>query len=346
MRVNGQDVPDMRVAVQGDEPLTYWDGAQLFRTAALTGLPARDIAAEMNRAGFRTAAGRPFSKDTITSMLRNQFYAGRVGYRGMAASFAERKANKRPPKRATQWYEGAHEPLFSADEWQAVTALRTGRKKHDGGRPPSRVYLLTDRRCAACGEPMRAKWVSDRFAAGYTCTAHERGLPCSAPRSVVREAALVPQINALIAALRIDYEIMLTVEAKATQDDSAGRYEFERDELQREKRAILIQHQKGYRTDEELDREIARIEAALDRLVAPTPAATAAAGERLATIIGLWDLARSDQKRDFLAELLDHTRVDVVTKRVTDFVPHAEFAAWFEQSSLQRTQRGWLPGLP
>lgn len=343
MRVNGVDVPDMRVAVQGDTPQTYWDGAQLFRDLALHGHAATEIAAGLNRAGFRTANGKPFSKDTITAMLRNQFYAGRVSYRGMAETFAERKANKRKPKRETQWFEGSHEPLFTADEWQAIEALRTERAAHAGGRPPARVYLLTERRCACCGEPMRAKWVTDRGAPGYICTARDRGIPCDAPRSVVREAALVSQIELMIEVLRHDGKLVSEVQFHEQHVDTAERYAFERDELQRERRAILVQHQKGYRTDEELDREIARIDAALSRLVAPTPAAVWDAGIRLTGVVDAWRIADTDQRRDLLTELLDHVRIDPATKRVTEFVPRAEFAAWFEQSSMQRTPRGWLP---
>ena len=40
-----------------------------------------DIAEMVNDHGWRTRAGRRFSKDTITDMVRNSFYAGKVMYK-------------------------------------------------------------------------------------------------------------------------------------------------------------------------------------------------------------------------------------------------------------------------
>jgi site-specific DNA recombinase len=350
-RINGVDVPDMRVAVSGDQPLTNWDGAQLFKQLALAGLHDNEIARDLSAAGFRTPAtarhpARPFSKDTIASMLHNQFYVGRVSYRGMADLFVDRKANKRKPKAATQWFEASHEPLFTPDEWAAAQAIRATRKRHSGGQPQKRVYLLTGRRCSVCGETMRGKWVSDRGAIGYTCTAHERGIPCSAPRSVVRESALVGQIEALIMALAIDDEMRADAAAMHSEQTTTDAIQFQRDELQHERRAILLQHQKGYRSDADLDAEIERIDAALARLVMPTAPKVATAGRRLRELIDAWQVGDSEDRRDILAELLDHARIDVAAKRIAEFVPPAELAPWFDEAGLRRTARGYAIDAP
>lgn len=346
-RLNGQDVPDMRVINPDEvEPRTNWDGAQVFKRMALEGAGDGVIAAELNRQGYRTVGmwgARPFSRDTITGMARNAFYAGKISYRGMSVAKDANGKRKRNPKTAVQWFEGEHTPLFTADEWAQYQAIRASRTRSNGGYPPKRVYLLERRVCSACGQSMRGKWLTGKKVLSYSCTSHERGLECSASQSPVREHFILPQIEALIEALDMPESVAVRavamVETGVTRDTIIER----RDELQAERRRVAVMFQKGYIPETQLDAEIARIDGELARLVLPDGPTVMHYRLNLIRIVYMWKLATLEQKRAMLSELLEVTVIDTTAKRAVCFVPAVAFMALFDVApGLERVGRGYL----
>ncbi|TKJ35666.1 MAG: hypothetical protein CEE38_13715 [Planctomycetes bacterium B3_Pla] len=92
-----------------------------------------------NKWGFRTAHGRPLSRSTIYRTFTNPFYYGWFEY----------------PVGSGNWYEGAHEPMVTAEEYDKVQTL-LGRK----GRPRPKKYSFAFTgfiRCRECGAMVTAE---------------------------------------------------------------------------------------------------------------------------------------------------------------------------------------------
>ena len=58
------------------------------------------------------STGRRFSKDTITDMVRNSFYAGKVMYKESRCGDVG------------EMFEGQHEPIISEELWDANVRVR------------------------------------------------------------------------------------------------------------------------------------------------------------------------------------------------------------------------------
>jgi site-specific DNA recombinase len=127
----------------------------LFRTGAFS---VRDLVERINAKGYRTNAGRPFGADTINAILRNKFYCGFIGYRGLVPVYTQSK-RPRASKTQIEWVRGEHVPLIDEATWLECERIRLARSGQRAGRATKqhRVYLLQGlARCAGCNQPMRA----------------------------------------------------------------------------------------------------------------------------------------------------------------------------------------------
>ncbi|MBU0493484.1 MAG: recombinase family protein [Chloroflexi bacterium] len=85
---------------------------EAFESYATGMFSDRDIATHLNQKGYRTSGHwghNAFSKDTVSAMLRNSFYAGIVKHKG-------------------QEYPGQHEPLISEELFRRVQKVRKSRR--------------------------------------------------------------------------------------------------------------------------------------------------------------------------------------------------------------------------
>src|SRR5579885_1003531 len=91
-------------------------GLRMIGELRLRGIEAEKIADEINAAGYRTGSKRfgqrLFTGDTITAILRNEFYAGYApgDDRGTTIYKGQR-------------YRGQHEATFTYEEWQQIRAI-------------------------------------------------------------------------------------------------------------------------------------------------------------------------------------------------------------------------------
>ena len=90
--------------------------------------------------GLRTKTGRIIGRSSFYKLLANPFYSGAFEYPGGSGN----------------WYEGAHKAMVTADEYEEVQ-LMLGRKGRP--RPKSRTFtyrgLIT---CGECGGSVTAEW--------------------------------------------------------------------------------------------------------------------------------------------------------------------------------------------
>lgn len=115
----------------------------------------KEIAHLLNKNGYRSKTGRPFSKDTIRSLLQNKTYLGKIKYQKY-----KRKANgKRSFDEPVQWFDGLHEPIISEKLFEDCQKVRAGRRSHRQATKRYNPYLLRNiaycYRC--CSNPPKGK---------------------------------------------------------------------------------------------------------------------------------------------------------------------------------------------
>lgn len=153
-RANGQrrygyrTGPDGRYEVDGEEAAVV---RRIF-SAYLAGKGTTAIAAELNADGIRTERGNPWSKQTISKMLKADRYIGVYRYAGHVV-------------------EGGMPAIIDEGDYQMVQD-KMALRKSNGNR--ASVYMLSGKlHCAVCGAPMTG--TSGRGKSGtrydyYRCT--------------------------------------------------------------------------------------------------------------------------------------------------------------------------------
>ncbi len=105
-----------------------WD---LMLTGTYTPHKIREIAT--NEWGLRTKRGKKMARGAIYFLFENPFYYGMFEY----------------PKGSGQWWQGSHDPMITAEEYDRVQALLGKRGKP---RPKNHVFEFTGlAHCAECG---------------------------------------------------------------------------------------------------------------------------------------------------------------------------------------------------
>ena len=216
--------------------------------------------------------GRAWGKSAVRAILGNPRYTGYqvwgrqrrdevlLDVGDVAAGHTSRRRWNPTP----QWIwsaEPAHQPLISRETFQAVQARMhpattpTPRK----ARPDARVYPLRGRlRCQLCDRRLQGQWIHGE--AYYRCrypTEYATAAGFDHPRSVnLREADLLPQIDAWLGQLTDPDHLQATCQAIASASDQHATRSAERAAA----RQLLA----------DCDRRLARYRAALEAGTDPT----------------------------------------------------------------------------
>jgi site-specific DNA recombinase len=138
----------------------------------------QEIADELNEAGFHTRRGRRFSKETVSQILSNPFYAGQVVYdEGRQGGVAK-------------VYPGKHEAIVSEPLWNAARIARD-RHRRVARKPQRQVepYLLSRIACChICGHKLRTQTTPGQLLPRDGRDPRPRGLSQSADRRPRRSA--------------------------------------------------------------------------------------------------------------------------------------------------------------
>ncbi|MCB0202677.1 MAG: recombinase family protein, partial [Anaerolineae bacterium] len=146
-----------------------------------------DIAAMLNKRGYRTRRGRRFSKDTLRELLQNQTYLGKVRYQ----KYQRRSDGTRSRDEPVAWFDGKHDALIDEELFQQCQVVRAQRRSHRQSTARYHPYLLRNLiYCYHCcthrpaGEvvatygKMRPQTHGQRNARYYRCRAREMGYSC------------------------------------------------------------------------------------------------------------------------------------------------------------------------
>lgn len=152
----------------------------------LAGRSMTAIALGLGRDEVTTRHGGPWRQPTISKIVRNPAYVGKVTLNG-------------------EVYDGAHEAIVDAEAWERVAQLLAARPKRPGRPPRARRHLFAGGllRCALCGEAMLCRSRREGAYDYYECGGTRLDL-CDA--GSVRREPLDEIVRAHFAQTAIDVE--------------------------------------------------------------------------------------------------------------------------------------------
>ncbi len=158
-----------------------------FETYASGKHSDRDIALLLNKRGYFSKTGRPFSRDTVRDILQNRTYLGRIRYQ----KYKQKSDGTRSYAEPVEWFDGKHESVISEELFEKCIQVRAGRRAHRQATPKYNPYLLRNliycHRCCSNlpnGKTFRhygkmrpqAQWGGEhRY---YRCRANDLGYDC------------------------------------------------------------------------------------------------------------------------------------------------------------------------
>ena len=166
----------------------------------------KDVAHLLNQHGYRSKTGRPFSKDTVRSMLQNRTYLGEIKYQ----KYKRKKDGRRSFEAPIEWFDGQHDAVIDKELFEKCQEVRAGRRAHRQATKRFNHYLLRNivycYRC--CSNPpegktfqyygkMRgqAQWNGNHLY--YRCRASDLGYECE-QKGVVVDTLDAQVINTLM----------------------------------------------------------------------------------------------------------------------------------------------------
>lgn len=286
-----------------------------------------DIVDMINDRGWRTRGGRRFSKDTVTDMMRNPFYAGKVVYKA-----SQRKRD------AGEVFEGQHEAIISEELWEVSVRVR-GQHQHRVriSQAVARPYLLSQlARCHICGRTLRAQGL--KSGGYYRELSYERGYDdCPNSRLGTRTAPLHAQLGAIVRLLELPADWQTELAEMLGDDDGALPLANRRARLTAERRRLKEAYLRGdFEEDEDLYRRaLARVRRELEQLPAEGEMTQLKySADLLDSLSEVWDDAEPSDQRDLTRLMLREAQVDVAQGRLQLLYPTAPFVPLFRKIPL------------
>lgn len=181
-----------RAAVHGEPPVPDPETADVVRglfAAYLRGRGPQSLAHELNRRGLRTTSGHEWRSRTVSRMLDNPFYVGRLDLHDPDCDCpVDEDTGKRGTRDAAGKFhacpnrvevEGAHEPLLDEETFEAYRRERDRRRQGPAKTRQPKWHLgsgLTV--CEKCGGPMHVNSYRATYSAGM-CTTHTSTGACA-----------------------------------------------------------------------------------------------------------------------------------------------------------------------
>jgi len=287
-------------------------GLRMIGELRLHGCSSAEIATLINDAGYRTGSKRfgqrLFNGDTITAILRNEFFAeyapasgyGTVTYKG-------------------QRYQGQHLATFTYEEWQRIREItRCMAGSSQGPSDVRRTYDFTKYiLCAHCTTPLCA--AGDGKDKGYyrDVAKQRRLVSCPAGgNQQVRVDLVRCQFGELLKELQLPEDWRTLVQRKVQEelaaagvDQAAQRRERERLRLKKV-RTLKLSQEEGYMDEDEFRTEIASIELLMRELDNSNLNGVhleeiLQEGEHLPDMAAFWDVATPEERREIVMYLLE-----------------------------------------
>jgi site-specific DNA recombinase len=140
----------------------------------VAGIGCKSIAMLMNEQ-LMLNRGRKWNKTTVTNLLKNEVYLGRV-------IFNRENHKTRTMRPRNEWIiTQSHEPLIDEDDFMSVQQMFADRAPREGGGSAHSHYVFTGLlKCKQCGSSMQIESSSGRSQSYhyYNCRAAQKGSGC------------------------------------------------------------------------------------------------------------------------------------------------------------------------
>ena len=298
---------------------------ELYSTGEYTD---RQVASYLNQEGFITRQRRHWSKDTLRSVLQNEFYYGKVAYR-------------------EQLMPGRHEPIISAElfeKCQEVRRQHANRPKSYGNTGPQNNYLLQRIiRCNTCERHLRMQ--SAKYHYYYKEASMERGLACDHAGMSIRMDLADKQILDILSVLRLPEDWQDELRRQMEDEDEARRIEARRQQLQEQLRRLGRAYADGAYSDDEYEEKRMALQNELESLVVPDASRVFEAGLQLEQLGSFLEDATDVERAEIAHLMLTAVYADLEEKLIVRLRPSPEFVFMFRLAAPEMGCQETEPGI-
>ncbi|KEO84969.1 hypothetical protein EL26_02935 [Tumebacillus flagellatus] len=216
----GYDTVEGKLVVNESEKLLVHHIFDLYTQGK--GLKA--VANQLNKEGFKTKKGNPFSIGAIRTIVHNPTYIGKIRW-GQVEKWSEKRRNgKKDPLLA----DGQHEPIISVEVWNQAQGLITKKTTKNNRQFTGKHILAGFLRCPTCGAAMVGKNDKRTLASGerkeylkYVCgRSHRSGSSVCSSNTVkleVIEQEVAERLSGIVQQPEIIREIIRKVNSTRKQ---------------------------------------------------------------------------------------------------------------------------------
>ncbi len=285
---------------------------QAFEAYATGNYTDRQIAELINESGLLTRSDRRWSKDSVRDFLQNEFYFGKVKYKG-------------------DLLPGLHTPIISQELFDRCQEVRASHRCAPRSHSPRfRTYVLNRiLYCAICGETIRAQ--SCRGYRYYRDVTNSRGLHCPVSGTTVRAETAEDEIGTILRNFRLPEDWQDEIRRSVMNEDERQQMQARRQHLERKLHRLGIAFADGVIDEPEYIRERDAAQAELATLIVPENVDVIDAGLYLETLRDLWDEATLEEQRDICRLMLEKVYYDLQQERITELVPQPAFLPLFRE---------------
>lgn len=169
----------------------------------LSGNSQYTIARELNELGIKTLKGNDFQPRTITYILENPFYCGKVRWN-------RQHHESHTIKSKEEWIisNGTHEPIVSEDDYNTVQEQLIVRKRKRA-RPigHTKHWLSSMLKCSNCGRSLSILYNAGKNKAGWQCSGYNHCL-CNVSHyisSSIIEHSIIEKLRSFLDCDTIEY---------------------------------------------------------------------------------------------------------------------------------------------
>ena len=197
-----------------------------------------DIIDTLNARGCKTKIGRPFGKNSLHEILKNEKYTGTYVYNRLAPKDIRGKVNRhklKPDEQIIRVPNGMPE-IIDQETWKTVQR-KMKENRHKAGRNMAKAFYLLSGKlfCGHCGAAMtgEARRYKNYEYYYYVCSTAKRTKECDkkpVDRDII-EKAVVERINSKIFSSKNIDEICARIYKSFQADDSSGKVAEKRREI-------------------------------------------------------------------------------------------------------------------
>ena len=197
-----------------------------------------DIINALNNHGYKTKIGRPFGKNSLHEILKNEKYTGTYVYNRLAPKDIRGRVNRHKLKPESQIIKVPHgmPAIIDKDTWDTVQR-KMKENRHKAGRNMAKVFYLLSGKlfCGHCGAAMtgEARRYKNYEYFYYVCSNAKRTKGCDkkpVDRNCI-EKAVVERINSKIFSSKNIDEICSRIYKSLQTDTSSGKIAKKRSEI-------------------------------------------------------------------------------------------------------------------